>query len=133
MVRRLVQLYVGLGLYGLSTAMFIRSDLGVDPWDVFHLGVAIQTGMSIGTVIILTGAAVLLLWIPLRQLPGLGTISNVICIGLAADASMALIPELTSLPVRITLLVSGIVTGIFTGLCAQLVSKRARQAGLFSK
>ena len=91
MVRRLVQLYVGLGLYGLSTAMFIRSDLGVDPWDVFHLGVAIQTGMSIGTVIILTGAAVLLLWIPLRQLPGLGTISNVICIGLAADASMALI------------------------------------------
>jgi len=64
MVRRLVQLYVGLGLYGLSTAMFIRSDLGVDPWDVFHLGVAIQTGMSIGTVIILTGAAVLLLWIP---------------------------------------------------------------------
>ncbi|EIM37351.1 hypothetical protein PGS1_09030 [Enterobacter cloacae subsp. cloacae GS1] len=50
MVRRLVQLYVGLGLYGLSTAMFIRSDLGVDPWDVFHLGVAIQTGMSIGTV-----------------------------------------------------------------------------------
>ncbi|WP_313773758.1 hypothetical protein [Enterobacter huaxiensis] len=120
MLRRLVQLYVGLGLYGLSTAMFIRSDLGVDPWDVFHLGVALQLGMSIGTVIILTGAAVLLLWIPLRQLPGLGTISNVICIGLAADASMALIPELTSLPVRITLLLSGIVvnavaTGMYIG------------------
>jgi uncharacterized membrane protein YczE len=65
--------------------------------------------MSIGTVIILTGAAVLLLWIPLRQMPGLGTISNVICIGLAADASMALIPELSSLPVRIAFLVSGIV------------------------
>lgn len=63
MVRRLLQLYVGLGLYGLSTAMFIRSDLGVDP-DVFHLGVGIQLGMTIGTVIILTGAAVLLLWIP---------------------------------------------------------------------
>ena len=66
------------------------------------------------------GAAVLLLWIPLRQLPGLGTVSNVICIGLAADASMALIPELTSLPVRITLLVSGIVvnalaTGMYIG------------------
>ena len=89
--------------------MFIRSDLGVGPWDVFHLGVALQLGMSIGTVIILTGAAVLLLWIPLRQLPGLGTISNVICIGLAADASMALIPELSSLPVRIAFLVSGIV------------------------
>lgn len=120
MLRRLVQLYVGLGLYGLSTAMFIRSDLGVDPWDVFHLGVALQLGMSIGTVIILTGAAVLLLWIPLRQMPGLGTISNVICIGLAADASMALIPELTSLPIRITLLLSGIVvnaiaTGMYIG------------------
>lgn len=120
MVRRLVQLYIGLGLYGLSTAMFIRSDLGVDPWDVFHLGVALQLGMTIGTVIILTGAAVLLLWIPLRQLPGLGTISNVICIGLAADASMALIPELNSLPIRIALLVAGIVvnalaTGMYIG------------------
>ena len=91
MVRRLLQLYVGLGLYGLSTAMFIRSDLGVDPWDVFHLGVGIQLGMTIGTVIIVTGAAVLLLWIPLRQMPGLGTISN------------------DSLPVRIAFLVSGIV------------------------
>lgn len=120
MVRRLVQLYVGLGLYGLSTAMFIRSDLGVDPWDVFHLGVALQLGMSIGTVIILTGAAVLLLWIPLRQMPGLGTISNVICIGLAADASMALLPEMTSLPLRVAMLVAGIVvnaiaTGMYIG------------------
>ena len=63
MVRRLLQLYVGLGLYGLSTAMFIRSDLGVDPWDVFHLGVGMQLGMTIGTVIIVTGAAVLLLFL----------------------------------------------------------------------
>lgn len=69
MVRRLLQLYVGLGLYGLSTTMFIRSDLGVDPWDVFHLGVGLQLGMSIGTVIILTGAAVLLLWIPCARCP----------------------------------------------------------------
>ena len=89
MVRRLLQLYVGLGLYGLSTAMFIRSDLGVDPWDVFHLGVGIQLGMTIGTVIIVTGAAVLLLWIPIRQMPGLGTVSNVIVLGLAADATLA--------------------------------------------
>ncbi|WP_368949806.1 YitT family protein [Enterobacter ludwigii] len=120
MVRRLLQLYVGLGLYGLSTTMFIRSDLGLDPWDVFHLGVAIQLGLSIGMVIILTGAAVLLLWIPLRQMPGLGTLSNVIIIGLAADASMALIPEVTSLPLRIALLVAGIVvnaiaTGMYIG------------------
>jgi len=104
MVRRLVQLYVGLGLYGLSTAMFIRSDLGVDPWDVFHLGVAIQTGMSIGTVIILTGAAVLLLWIPLRQLPGLGTISNALATGMYIGAGFGAGPR------------DGLMTGIHTRL-----------------
>lgn len=81
MVRRLVQLYVGLGLYGLSTAMFIRSDLGVDPWDVFRLGVAIQTGMSIRHGDYFNrgrGAAAV---DPAASAPGLGTIGNVICIG----------------------------------------------------
>ncbi|HCH39273.1 MAG TPA: hypothetical protein DE191_07160, partial [Enterobacter sp.] len=62
MLRRLLQLYVGLSLYGLSTAMFVRADLGADPWNVFHLGVAKLLGMDIGTVIILTGVLVLLLW-----------------------------------------------------------------------
>lgn len=120
MVRRLLQLYVGLGLYGLSTAMFIRSDLGVDPWDVFHLGVGMQLGMTIGTVIIVTGAAVLLLWIPLRQMPGLGTISNVIVLGLAADATLAVLPPLESLPARSLLLAGAVVmnaiaTGMYIG------------------
>ena len=67
-----------LVLYGVSTALFVHANLGADPWDVFHLGVAKQLGISFGTVIILTGAAVLLLWIPIRQMPGLGTVSNVI-------------------------------------------------------
>ena len=120
MVRRLLQLYVGLGLYGLSTAMFIRSDLGVDPWDVFHLGVGMQLGMTIGTVIILTGAAVLLLWIPIRQMPGLGTVSNVIVLGLAADATLAVLPPLESMVARSALLVGAIVlnaiaTGMYIG------------------
>lgn len=120
MLRRLLQLYVGLSLYGLSTAMFVRASLGADPWNVFHLGVTKLLAMDIGTVMILTGAAVLLFWIPLRQRPGLGTISNVIVIGLAADASLALIPPIDSLVVRSALLASAVIvnalaTGMYIG------------------
>jgi uncharacterized membrane protein YczE len=120
MLRRLLQLYVGLGFYGLSTAMFVRADLGADPWNVFHLGVARLLAMDIGTVMILTGALVLLFWIPLRQRPGLGTISNVIVIGLAADAALSLLPELSSLMARSALLLSAVVvnalaTGMYIG------------------
>ncbi|MEB6380506.1 hypothetical protein MXM41_16425 [Leclercia adecarboxylata] len=120
MLRRLLQLYVGLCLYGLSTAMFVRADLGADPWNVFHLGVAKLLAMDMGTVIILTGVLVLLLWIPLRQRPGLGTISNVIAIGLAADVALAFIPAIDSLPARCVLLVSAVIvnalaTGMYIG------------------
>ncbi|HDS4381064.1 membrane protein YczE [Klebsiella aerogenes] len=120
MVRRLLQLYIGLVLYGVSTALFVHANLGADPWDVFHLGVAKQLNISFGTVIIATGAAVLLLWIPLRQMPGLGTISNVIVLGLAADATLAVLPPLESLPARSLLLVGAVVmnaiaTGMYIG------------------
>ncbi|MFZ3617803.1 YczE/YyaS/YitT family protein [Leclercia barmai] len=120
MLRRLLQLYVGLSLYGLSTAMFVRADLGADPWNVFHLGVAKLLAMDIGTVMILTGALVLLIWIPLRQRPGLGTISNVIVIGLAADAALAVIPAIDSLMARSLLLASAVIvnalaTGMYIG------------------
>src|SRR3954466_1829362 len=86
--RRLSQLYVGLALYGVSMALMIRSGLGLDPWDVFHQGLAGQTGLSFGTVTIAVGALVLLLWIPLRQRPGLGTVSNVVVIGLVVDGTL---------------------------------------------
>lgn len=120
MLRRLLQLYFGLSLYGVSTAMFVRADLGADPWNVFHLGVAKLLSMDIGTVMIVTGALVLLLWIPLRQRPGLGTISNVIVIGLAADAALWLIPALDTLFSRSLLLAAAIVvnalaTGMYIG------------------
>ncbi|ELZ2426829.1 TPA: hypothetical protein MFB66_000229 [Klebsiella pneumoniae] len=120
MLRRLLQLYVGLVLYGVSTALFVHANLGADPWDVFHLGVAKQLGISFGTVIILTGAAVLLLWIPIRQMPGLGTVSNVIVLGLAADATLAVLPPLESMVARSALLVGAIVlnaiaTGMYIG------------------
>ncbi|MFB9239695.1 YitT family protein [Plantactinospora siamensis] len=115
--RRLTQLYVGLVLYGVSMALMIESTLGLDPWDVFHQGVSRRTGLTIGTVTIAVGALVLLLWIPLRQRPGLGTISNVVVIGLAVDAALALLPTGRPLPLRIGFLVAGIVlNGVATGL-----------------
>lgn len=120
MLRRLLQLYIGLSLYGVSTAMFVRADLGADPWNVFHLGVAALLSMNIGLVMIGTGALVLLLWIPLRQRPGLGTISNVIVLGLAADATLALLPPIESLLARSLLLAAAVVvnalaTGLYIG------------------
>ncbi len=108
-VRRLVQLYLGLTLYGVSMALMIRSHLGLDPWDVFHQGLSKLTGLSFGTVTIGVGALVLLLWIPLRQRPGLGTVSNVVVIGLVVDATLALLPGGGPLGVRIAMLITGIV------------------------
>src|SRR5919202_5158619 len=104
-LRRLFQLYAGLVLYGVSMALMIRADLGLDPWDVFHQGLADRTGLSFGTVTILTGAAVLLAWVPLRQRPGVGTVSNVVVIGLAVDAALGAIPDGGPLGVRLAMLV----------------------------
>ena len=120
MLRRLLQLYVGLSLYGISTAMFVRASLGADPWNVFHLGVGKVFSLDIGTVMIATGALVLLFWIPLRQRPGLGTISNVIVIGLAADAAMAVVQTPDALWLKAVLLVAAVVlnalaTGMYIG------------------
>ncbi len=101
--RRLVQLYAGLVLYGLSMALLVRSGLGVMPWDVLHQGLARQLGWSLGIVTIVVGALVLLAWVPLRERPGLGTVSNVVVIGLALDAALAVLPEPASLPIRVAL------------------------------
>ncbi|MGY1702116.1 membrane protein YczE [Geodermatophilus sp. SYSU D00766] len=106
--RRLVQLYAGLVLYGLSMALLVRSGLGVMPWDVLHQGLARQLGWSLGVVTIVVGALVLLAWVPLRERPGLGTVSNVVVIGLALDAVLAVLPEPGSLPVRVGLVPAGI-------------------------
>lgn len=116
-VRRLTQLYGGLALYGISMALMIRSGLGLNPWDVFHQGLSLLTGLSFGTVTIAVGALVLLLWVPLRQRPGLGTMSNVIVIGLVVDAALAVLPAGGPLAARVGLLVAGILlNGAATGL-----------------
>jgi uncharacterized membrane protein YczE len=108
--RRLGQLYLGLALYGFSMALMVRAELGVMPWDVLHQGLARSLGGSLGTVSIVVGALVLLLWVPLRQRPGVGTLSNVVGIGLSVDASLAVLPDVgDSLLLRAVLVVAGIV------------------------
>ncbi|MEU2927471.1 hypothetical protein ABZ636_20825 [Streptomyces sp. NPDC007251] len=115
--RRLIQLYAGLALYGASSALLVEAGLGLEPWNVLHQGLAELTGLTIGVVSIVVGAAVLLLWIPLRQRPGLGTVSNVFVVGLAMDGTLALVPDPHTLTVRVPLLLAGIVlNGAATGL-----------------
>ena len=106
--RRLVQLYAGLILYGVSMAVLVRSGLGVMPWDVLHQGLARQVGWSLGSVTVLVGALVLLAWIPLRERPGLGTVSNVVVIGLAVDAALRLLPAAPSVAAGIGFVAAGI-------------------------
>lgn len=117
LTRRLVQLYVGLALYGVSSAVLVRAGLGLEPWGVLHQGLAERTGLTIGVVSIVVGAAVLLLWIPIRQRPGLGTVSNVVVIGVAMDGTLALVPGVHGLAAQIPLMLLGIVlNGAATGL-----------------
>jgi uncharacterized membrane protein YczE len=120
MTRRLIQLFLGLSLYGLSIALIIRADLGLDPWDVLSQGVferfAEPAGLGFGMVVNLIGMAVLLLWIPLRQKPGIGTIANVLVIGSVAGLALRYIPADPVLPVRSLFLATGIVlNGVASG------------------
>jgi uncharacterized membrane protein YczE len=115
--RRLIQLFSGLVLYGVSDAMLLLARLGVDPWDVLHQGLARLTGMHIGTWSIIAGACVLVLWLPLRQRPGIGTLCNVVVIGAVIDVVLTLVPPPHALAVRVVVLVSGVVlNGVATGL-----------------
>jgi len=106
--RRLAQLYAGLVLYGVSMALMVRSSLGVMPWDVLHQGLARQLGWSLGAVTILVGVIVLLGWIPLRERPGLGTVSNVLVIGFAVNVALAALPAPSLLPAQLALAAAGI-------------------------
>jgi uncharacterized membrane protein YczE len=120
MTRRLIQLFSGLVLYGLSIALIVRADLGLDPWDVLNQGVferfARPAGISFGLVVNLIGLAVLLLWIPLRQKPGVGTVANVLVIGTVANVGLDWIPTDLDLSLRAGLLIAGIVlNGVASG------------------
>jgi uncharacterized membrane protein YczE len=116
MTRRLVQLFLGLALYGFAIGLMVRANLGLSPWDVLNEGLSERTGLSFGMVVNIIGAAVLLLWIPLRQRPGIGTIANVLLIGAFADLSLWLLPDAPSLPTGLAMLLIGVfLTGVATG------------------
>jgi uncharacterized membrane protein YczE len=116
LARRLVQLYVGLLLYGLGSSLLVLANLGLDPWNVFHQGLARHSSLGIGTWTIIVGFIVLLLWIPLRQRPGVGTVSNVIVIGLVVDIVLGHVGSPHALGWRIAFLLTGVLfSGIATG------------------
>ncbi len=106
--RRLVQLALGLCLYGASMAMLIRGGLGLDPWDVLHFGIAIHLPWSFGVVVTVVGFLVLLAWIPLRQAPGFGTVANVLVIGAATDLTLSLLGSPDALVGRAGLMLAGV-------------------------
>jgi uncharacterized membrane protein YczE len=120
MPRRLTQLVAGLVLYGFTMALMVRAKLGNDPWDVFHQGLSVRLGLSFGTVVILVGIVVLLLWIPLREMPGLGTVLNTILIGAAADVGLHLFTTPAALSGRVAyaglgILGNGVATAMYIG------------------
>ena len=115
--RRVAQLFPGLVACGAGLALLVVADLGLGPWEAFHQGISEHTGVPIGTVGILVGLVVLLLWVPLRQRPGLGTLCNVVTIGLVIDLVLALSPEPRALVPRIACLGAGMVLmGLGSGL-----------------
>ena len=107
MARRLSRLVFGLLLCGTGVAMMIDADLGLAPWDVLHQGLSNRTGVAIGTVAIFVGFAVLLMWLPLRERYGLGTLLNVLLIGLTIDVLLAVLPDHPPMGVRLTFLIVG--------------------------
>jgi len=149
LARRLLQLYAGLVLYGASASLIILSALGNDPWDVLHQGLSRQTGIGTGLWVCIAGALVMLLWIPLRQRPGLGTLSNVVVIGLVMELCLAALEPARGPAERWTLLASGVLLngmatglyiganfgpgprdGLMTGLAARGLSLRAVRTGI---
>ena len=117
MALRLSRLLPGLVLFGVGLALSIEADLGTNPWTVFHTGAADRLGISIGTMVIATGLILVLSFSPLREPMGLGTVLNVLVIGPVIDIVLAVIPDLTSLPVRLAALgVAPICIGLASGL-----------------
>lgn len=109
LIRRLLQLHLGLALFGVSLALMVRATLGLDPWTVFQQGLTDITGLTLGQLSIAIGVVVMLAWIPLRQKPGYGTLANIVVIGLVIDASLAVLPVFEGLGLRAAMMVSGVV------------------------
>lgn len=120
MSRRVIQLLVGLFLYGAGCALTIEAGLGVDPWTVFAQGLSVRTGIGIGWITNVVGFLVLLLWIPLRQKPGIGTIANILLVGTSIQAVLWIVPPVSGLALQIPVLLAGILlvalaSGLYIG------------------
>ncbi len=119
-LRRVPQLLVGLFCYGFAIAMMIQAGIGVSPWDVLGQGVALQSGLPFGVATNIIGLLVLLLWIPIRQKPGIGTVLNVALVGPSAEVGLAILPMPTELWAQILLFTGGLTllalaTGLYIG------------------
>lgn len=107
---RLPGLLAGLVLFGVGIGIMARSGLGLGPWEVFHQGIARLTGLELGTVSIIVGIPILAAWWPLGERPGIGTVLNILCIGLATNATLAVVPAFTGLPWQVAAMLAGVVT-----------------------
>ncbi|MDQ7877615.1 hypothetical protein Q9R08_06470 [Microbacterium sp. QXD-8] len=117
MPRRIIQLLVGLFLYGAGCALTVQAGLGVDPWTVFAQGLSVRTGIGIGWITNIVGFIVLLLWIPLRQKPGVGTIANILLVGTSMQLVIGVVPPVTGFPAQLATLLGGILlVAIASGL-----------------
>ncbi len=146
---RIIRCVTGLALFGIGISLLIDADLGAAPWDVFHTGLSELTGLPVGAIIIAVGAALLLVWIPLGETPGLGTVLNAIEIGVVVDLVLPIIPEPDALLPRTLMMLVGIVTiaiasgfyigaglgpgprdGLMTGVARRGLSIRAARTGI---
>lgn len=140
---------LGLALFGVGIALLIHAELGAAPWDVFHTGVSDRSGIGVGAVIVITGVGLLLLWVPLRETPGLGTVLNAVEIGVVAGVVLPLLPDTEALAVRVPMMLGGVVLvaigsgcyigaglgpgprdGLMTGLARRGVSIRLARTGI---
>ena len=130
---RLTLLYVGLVVYGASLAMMVRADLGLAPWDVLHSGLIRHVPITLGQAVVLMSFVVLVLWIPLREMPGLGTLSNAIVVGLACDATLLVLDRPDAMALRVGLMLLGVATcGLATALYIGAQLGRGPRDGLMT-
>jgi uncharacterized membrane protein YczE len=117
---RLTQLYVGLVMYGASLGLMVRGDLGLAPWDVLHSGVIRHVPITLGQAVVVFSFVVLVFWIPLKEMPGIGTLSNALVVGFSADATLALLDRPDAMVSRIGLMLGGVLlcglaTAVYVG------------------
>jgi len=117
---RIAQLLVGLVLFGAGCAVMVRAGIGLDPWTVFAQGLSLQTGIGIGWITNIVGFVVLLLWIPLRQKPGLGTIANILLVGTSMQVTLAVMPAVDGFALQLVVFLAGmalvaLASGLYIG------------------